>query len=369
MRAGPATARAQSTRPSRFGGHLVYTSGTTGSYKKLLLAGHNESARNESRAAVYGYRNDTCLHGVELGLWTAMGSKNPPAVWHAGGCVVFDQRPDWPRHFFRHPLTHAGLIPPMVRELLDGPASRHSPRAGFQLSVAAGFLPLSVVEGVRDKLGIAVINAYGTTEINEPPLRSSSEPLADFYWLETTPGRTIRIADERGSECGVGEEGELCVRLRDVDCTEYVDDPAATAQFFRDGWFCPGDLAVRRDDGRIELRGRATDVINVEGQKIAAAPLELAIQRELGVSGVCLFSGLAKDGVEQLVLAIESDRKPTTDQLRAVAAQCPSFPRVRFVIVKAFPRTRTGTRKTLRVELRKRVFELLEPGGAAGGTA
>jgi acyl-coenzyme A synthetase/AMP-(fatty) acid ligase len=343
-----------------FGGHLVYTSGTTGSYKKLLLAGPNECARNEARAAFYGFRKDTYLHGVELGLWTAMGSKNPPAVWHRGGCVVFDQRPDWPRHFFRQPLTHAGLIPSLVKDLLDSPVHPGQAPPGFQLSVAAGFLPLNVVERVRDRLRTAVCNVYGTTELNEPPLRSTSEPLADFYWLEPTPGRAIRIADAFGNECGVGEEGELGMRLTALDCSGYVDDPDATARFFREGWFCPGDLAVRRADGRIQLRGRATDVLNLDGQKIAAAPLELAIQRELGVSEVCLFSGLASDGVEEVVLAIEADHAPTKAQLEAVAAHCAKFPRLRFGVVKAFPRSSTGTGKTLRTELRKRVLERLQ---------
>ena len=368
MRVTPTAPSAAGDHRAPFGGHLVYTSGTTGSYKKLLLAGHNECARNEARAAFYGFRNDSCHHGVELGLWTAMGSKNPPAVWHAGGCVVFDQRPDWPRHFFRRSPTHAGLIPPMVKDLLDSPVHPGKAPPGFQLTVAAGFLPLNVVERVRDTLATDVCNVYGTTELNEPPLRSTSETLADFYWLEPTPGRAIRIADAFGNECSMGEEGELGMVLTDLDCTGYVDDPEATARFFRDGWFCPGDVAVRREDGRIQLRGRATDVLNVEGQKIAAAPIELAIQRELGVSEVCLFSRLAKDGVEELVLAIESDRAPTKAQLEAVAAQCAKFPRVRFVVVKAFPRTPTGTRKTLRAELRKRVFERLGASEVPPGT-
>lgn len=364
--AGTVDVSARSDDAATLGGHLVYTSGTTGSYKKLLLAPDNESARNEVRGAFFGFRNDTCYHGSALGLWTAMGSKNPPAVWHAGGCVVFDQRTDWPRHFFRHPITHAGLIPPMVKELLECPERAGVPREGFKLSVAAGFLPLNVVDAVRDTLKISVSNVYGSTELNVPPLRSVSEPHEDFYWLEPTPGRRIRIVDEIGRECEVGEEGQLHMLLLDLDCSSYVDDPDATARIFRDGWFCPGDLAVRRDDGRIQIRGRATDVINVEGQKIAAAPIELAIQRELRVNEVCLFSGLANDGIEELIVAVESDRKLTSAELQDVAAQCSRFPRVRFVILSEFPRTQTGTRKTLRMQLRTRVFELLEPGLAAG---
>ena len=300
-----------------FGGHLVYTSGTTGSYKKLLLAGHNECARNEARAAFYGFRNDTCHHGVELGLWTAMGSKNPPAVWHAGGCVVFDQRPDWPRHFFRRPLTHAGLIPPMVKDLLDSPVHPGRAPPGFQLSVAAGFLPLNVVERVRDDAGHRRSQRVRNDRAERAAVAFDERAACRLLLARAhARARASGSPTRSGASAPWARKASWAWRLTDLDCTGYVDDPEATARFFRDGWFCPGDLAVRREDGRIQLRGRATDVLNVEGQKIAAAPIELAIQRELGVSEVCLFSGLAKDGVEELVLAIESDRTPTTGAAR-----------------------------------------------------
>ena len=100
-------------------------------------------------------------------------------------------------------------------------------------------------------------------------------------------GRKVQIVDEEGRDCSPGQEGDLRVLVRETDVTSYLDDEAASAKFFRDGYFYPGDIAVGRSDGRIRILGRAADVLNLQGQKIAVAPLEQRVQEFLGVSTVC----------------------------------------------------------------------------------
>jgi acyl-CoA synthetase (AMP-forming)/AMP-acid ligase II len=77
-----------------FGAHILYTSGTTGYYKKILLLGSTEEDRNFRRSRDYGFDRNTVGHVVNMGLMTGFGFKHPPAIWHVGGGVVFDQRPD-----------------------------------------------------------------------------------------------------------------------------------------------------------------------------------------------------------------------------------------------------------------------------------
>ena len=59
--------------------------------------------------------------------------------------------------------------------------------------------------------------------------------------------------------------------------------------------------------------------MSLEGQKIAAAPIEQAIQRYLRVDEVCLFSGLSEQGHEVIIVAIQSDRRIQKSQLEAAA--------------------------------------------------
>jgi acyl-coenzyme A synthetase/AMP-(fatty) acid ligase len=126
---------------------------------------------------------------------------------------------------------------------------------------------------------------------------------------------------------------------------------------FRDGCFYPGDLAVRRADGRIRVLGRTADVLNAGGQKIPAGPIELEIQRMLNVSEVCLFAGLNAQGQEELVIAVEADHTPDRAALEQVGRTFSIFPTVRFAVLAAFPRTEGGMRKTRRPELRRMVWD------------
>jgi len=70
--------------------------------------------------------------------------------------------------------------------------------------------------------------------------------------------------------------GEIVMRGNNV-MAGYHDDPEATAQAFRGGWFHSGDLGVMYPDGYIELRDRAKDVIISGGENISTVEIEQAV--------------------------------------------------------------------------------------------
>src|SRR5262249_37782643 len=179
----------------------------------------------------------------------------------------------------------------------------------------------------------------------------------DLHWLMPSNERLVQIIDENGRECATDEEGELRIQLSDIDCTHYLDDEEASARIFRDGFFYPGDMAVRRQDGRIRIVGRFADVVILRGQKLAVAPIEQAIQHDLKVEEVCVFSGLNKQGYEEVVVAIQSDRVIEKAKLESVVRKFFPSERVRFSIHREFPRTETGMRKVKRAPLKKLIFE------------
>jgi acyl-coenzyme A synthetase/AMP-(fatty) acid ligase len=174
-----------------------------------------------------------------------------------------------------------------------------------------------------------------------------------------TKRETFQIVDENGRECLNNQEGELRILLSNIDCHGYLDDEEASARVFRDGFFYPGDMAMKREDGRIRILGRTTDVVILNAQKIAAAPIEQAIRHYLRVDEVCLFSGLSDQGHEEVIVVIQSDRGIKKSELETVAHEFIPSERVRFSIRKDFPRTGTGMRKAQRALLKKLVFEEL----------
>lgn len=344
------------------GGHILYTSGTTGTYKKLSLDGKDEDAFCAQRAAWEAMTPDTIWYIAYLGMWTAIGFKFPPAVWHAGGCVVFEQRRDWAELFFRQRVTHAMLIPHMVDRLLEC-RENLSPEPAFghwSLVVAGGFLPATSARAVLARLTDHLDITYGTTELCGRIMDTRVSAVEDMHWLRPCNGRILEIVDEDGHACPIGTEGRLRVRLTPLDCDHYLDDPQATARMFRDGCFYPGDMAVRREDGGIRVLGRSTDVLNFRGKKLAAAPLELSLQEKLGARAVCLFSGLDAAGQNEITIAMESDRSFTQSEMERLEAELRDYGQVRFAALEEFPVTTTGNRKVNRVALRK----LLYPGQA-----
>lgn len=222
--------------------------------------------------------------------------------------------------------------------------------------ISAGFLSLELAEAAVARLTTKVFVSYGSSELGTPLMLSHFKAKDDLHWLTLDAGRTVQIIDVNGNECAIDQEGELRILTTDIDCTSYIDDEETSLKAFRNGFFYPGDVAIRRSDGRIRILGRTADVLNVQGRKIAVAPLEDTIQRYLRVEEVCLFSGLNDDGTEELVIAVQSDRELSRSQLDALMPKLPPFQRVRFSLWKEFPRTETGTRKTRRTVLRKLVF-------------
>ena len=343
-----------------FGGHILYTSGTTGTYKKLMMSGEHEDRRNRTRAQSYSLDSNAIYHGTDFGLWTGNGFKTPSAIWYAGGCVVLDQREERFENFFLHSVTFAKFTPGMLKELLQARAPSALPIDEFALSVGGGFLSIALAEQAIQKLTDRLTVNYSSTEINSVWLRSRFKTKDDLHWLVPTDERLVQIVDASGGDCPNDQEGELRILLSDIDCHQYLDDEKASARVFRDGFFYPGDMAVRREDGRIRILGRTADVVILDGQKVAAAPIEQAIQRYLGVDEVCLFSGLTEQGHEGVIVAIQSDRGIARSQLTAAAREFIPAEIVRFSIRKEFPRTETGTRKTKRALLKKLVFEEID---------
>src|SRR5262249_55297977 len=97
-----------------FGGHIIWTSGTTGIPKKLILDSTFEDSRNEWRARLHSFSKDT-LTFETVKISSAVGAKSPAAVWHVGGCVVYDGR-DLNR-MFRHGVNSSTVSSARLKKL------------------------------------------------------------------------------------------------------------------------------------------------------------------------------------------------------------------------------------------------------------
>ena len=166
-------------------------------------------------------------------------------------------------------------------------------------------------------------------------------------------GSRFEIVDESGNECPIDKEGELRVRLRDIDATSYLDDEEASRKCFRDGYFYP---VIWRSVARMAASVHLVVLrmfLTCKDRRSLLLPLSRRFENFLRVNAVCLFSFLNDDGREELVVAIEANRAPPKSELDKISREFRSFERVRFEVLQEFPRTEAGMQKIKRTELRK----------------
>jgi O-succinylbenzoic acid--CoA ligase len=115
--------------------------------------------------------------------------------------------------------------------------------------------------------GVPVVTTYGMSETAGGCVYDG-RPL-DGVRVELEPGGRIRIG---GPTLADG----------------YLGDPELTAAVFVGGWFRTGDLGRRRDDGRLEVLGRADDLIVTGGENVAPAAVERVLAAQVGVAAACV---------------------------------------------------------------------------------
>ncbi len=338
-------------------GHILYTSGTTGNYKKVFKPGRTQRESDIERRQHQAFDSSTKYHMLGFGLWTAIGFKMPPAVWSGGAAVIFEQRPGWPEKLIASGFTHATLLPDQAMTLSQSDALQEAagqciPRPA--LSVAGGFTSAKVTKTLARFFRVRSI--YGCTELNVGVLFEELEAAAAGGWFTLHGTRRVEVENDLHELCAANEAGSLRVKLTELDADGYLGDPEATHAVFRGGYFYPGDLAIRREDGRIRVLGRAADVVNLGGQKIAVAPIEANLQNILQVDYICLFAGVNAAGEPEAVVAMEAPEMPSQDRLDHVGQEFSQWGEVRFALVDRFPRTQSGTSKIDRKRLRMLLF-------------
>jgi acyl-coenzyme A synthetase/AMP-(fatty) acid ligase len=254
-----------------------------------------------------GMNQDSVICVFMFKAWMGIGYTSAASPWLVGGTTVIDQRPE-PYQALLHPgITHAILVPSVLSAILSAPADAFPRNETMRLVVGGGAMTRTQVEDAKARITPRLFNVFASTEAGVIAMTPLDTP-EDHRWHRIAHNRVVEIVDELDRVVPIGEIGRL--RISTAGRADgYLNDEAATRAFFKDGFFYPGDQAVRRSDGRVALQGRVTDVINVQGRKFNPAPIEERLCDLLGVSGVCLFSEQDDHGEEVLYVAIEN---PTT---------------------------------------------------------
>ncbi len=161
--------------------------------------------------------------------------------------------------------------------------------------VGAAELDTSLVEDFS-ALGIKTLQGYGLTECS--PLLAGNN---DFHFNIESTGIAIpdvHLKIDNPNEEGIGE----ILAKGDNIMLGYFNDPEATAEVFRDGWFCTGDLGYMDGSGDLFIKGRIKNVIVTEnGKNIYPEELETRLSEFPEIGEVLVFG--AKENGESFVKA------------------------------------------------------------------
>ena len=122
-----------------------------------------------------------------------------------------------------------------------------------------------------------------------------------------------RIIDEEGNDVPTGEIGEFI--FENPYAREYINLPEESSKVFRDGYFYSGDLAQVLPDGNLAIRGRKSDMIKINGNRIEPAEVEAVIRSELNI-GWCAVKGFTDDKSSLLCAYYKDDITFDPSELR-----------------------------------------------------
>ncbi len=270
---------------------LMYTSGTTGVPKGVLLTHANML---HAGAMVAGHQRLEAADRVlsSLPLYHINGQCITTAsTLVAGGSIVMPHRfsaSQWWPLVERYRPTWLNLVPTIVAYLLNGPdltSGQRSAVAGVRYARSASApLPPDQQRAFESRFGIPIIEAMGLTESASVAFCNPMEVAARKIGSPGRPlGVTARVVSREGRVLAAGEPGQIELKGPNV-MREYFCAPELTVQTLSsDGWLATGDIGHCDADGFYFITGRTKELIIKGGENIAPREIDEALLRHPAV--------------------------------------------------------------------------------------
>lgn len=264
---------------------LLYTSGTTGYPKGVMLSERNILANIEGFDKVVDFTEADRMI-LALPLFHAYGLIVALTGLVTGASLTLIPKFQ-PRSILEALIQEKATILPLVPtlyavilEMIQKQGGVEVPHLRFCISGGAS-LPAELLHRIEAALNTMVLEGYGLTEtspvlaVNDP--RVGSVPYSVGKPL---PNVQIKIVHEDGSECATGEVGEVLAKGENVMLGYYNMPEETRTVMTEDGWFRTGDLGHLDEAGRLYISGgRKKDLIIKAGENISPRTIEEVLYR------------------------------------------------------------------------------------------
>ena len=343
----------------------LYSSGSTGAPKGCVHLHHDMVVSSEAYAKgiLRMKESDRCYSVARLFFAYGLGNAGYFPLYCGATAILSPARPTpegvfadieryRPTLFFSVPTNYAALL-----------AHRRGDGKEFDLSsvrhaISAGeSLPGPLFERFKQRFGIEILDAWGSTEMLHMGLANSPGDVRPGSSGKIIPGYEAKIVDEQGSPVPKGEIGQLLIKA-DSTCTCYWNQHEKSKATFEGGWFRTGDKYYQDEDGYFWYAGRSDDLFKVNGRWLSPTEVESALiahpaVREAGVVGREDGAGLVKPAayivLNDTFVASDSLRRELQDW---VGGKLSSFKKPQWIeYLPELPKTATG--KLQRFKLRE----------------
>jgi len=276
--------------------HIMFTSGTTGQPKGVVLNHGAVCRAYRNWASVIGLRHgdrylivNPFFHsfGLNAGILACLmtgATMIPHPVFDVGSVMA------------RIGAERVSVLPgpPAVYQtILNHPDLDTFDMSTLRLAVTgAAPVPVPMIEAMRDRLGFeVVVTGYGLTEASGIATMCRHDDPPET--ISATSGRAIddvavRVVGPGGTELPRGEPGEIVVRGYNV-MDGYLDDPEATAAAIdADGWLHTGDVGTMDAAGYVAITDRLKDMFICGGFNAYPAEIEAAVLAHPAVGQVAV---------------------------------------------------------------------------------
>ncbi len=355
----------------------LYSSGSTGAPKGCVHLHHDMVVSSEAYAKGILRMNesDRCYSVARLFFAYGLGNAGYFPLYCGATTILSPARPTpsgifadveryRPTLFFSVPTNYAALLahPRGDRKEFDLSSIRHAVSAGESL-------PGALFERFKQRFGVEILDAWGSTETLQMVLANSPGEARAGSSGKLIPYFEAKIVDENGVAVPQGEIGQLFVKA-DSTCSGYWNQHEKNKTTFEGAWFRTGDKYYQDEDGYFWYAGRADDLFKVNGRWLSPAEVERALVahpavREAGVIAREDGAGLLKPAA----YVVLNESLVESDELRRelqdwVGHELGSYKKPQWVeYLPELPRTATGKLQRFKLrELQSTANARLAPG-------